>query len=155
MKHGSVQLGSVLAPLHACRHPSPTRHIRQPLWQGAHKLPCRQGRQVSIQGDLRRTDLQFSRMAPLAAGQMAETETRMMINSKAASNQRLPSFIGPAAQPRICFQCRNGLFGVLQMTEKGGMDSWIGNDLIEPTKVRGHWNPKSPLLPPFAVSVSV
>lgn len=29
---------------------------------------------------------------------------------------------------------RNGLFGVLQQTEAGGADSWIGNGLIDPTK---------------------
>lgn len=29
---------------------------------------------------------------------------------------------------------RNGLFGLLQGTEAGGVDSWIGNSLIDPTK---------------------
>ncbi len=29
---------------------------------------------------------------------------------------------------------RNGLFGVLQMTEQGGKDSWIGHPQIDPTK---------------------
>lgn len=29
---------------------------------------------------------------------------------------------------------RNGLFGVLQMTEQGGKDSWIGHPQIDPSK---------------------
>lgn len=29
---------------------------------------------------------------------------------------------------------RKGLFGLLQCTEAGGVDSWIGNMLIDPTK---------------------
>lgn len=37
---------------------------------------------------------------------------------------------------------RNGLFGLLQMTEAGGVDSWIGNGLLDPSacvrvRVRG------------------
>lgn len=33
---------------------------------------------------------------------------------------------------------RNGLFGVLQMIEQGGVDSWIGNGLIDPSELRMH-----------------
>lgn len=36
--------------------------------------------------------------------------------------------------PAPCKEGRNGLFGVLQGTEAGGADSWLGHPQIDPTK---------------------
>lgn len=41
---------------------------------------------------------------------------------------------GKKIVPAPCQEGRNGLFGLLQGTEAGGVDSWIGNIQIDPTK---------------------
>jgi hypothetical protein len=42
--------------------------------------------------------------------------------------------MGKRFVPAPCKEGRNGLFGLLQGTEAGGADSWIGNIQIDPTK---------------------